>query len=39
MSKIKLITKDLGNQLIEKFEGAVTVCVLSSFVMKSGVKY
>ncbi|MDQ1002689.1 superfamily II DNA or RNA helicase/HKD family nuclease [Neobacillus niacini] len=39
MSKIQLITRDLGSHLNDKIEGAVTVCVLSSFVMKSGVKF
>nr|WP_263327092.1 DEAD/DEAH box helicase family protein [Neobacillus sp. Marseille-Q6967] len=39
MSKVQLITKELGPHLIEKIEGAFTICVLSSFVMKSGVKY
>lgn len=39
MSKVQLITRNLGNHLIEKIEGAVTICILSSFVMKSGVKY
>ncbi|MDQ1146067.1 superfamily II DNA or RNA helicase/HKD family nuclease [Bacillus sp. SORGH_AS 510] len=39
MSKIQLITSNLGSQLIEKLEGADTVCILSSFVIKSGVHY
>jgi superfamily II DNA or RNA helicase/HKD family nuclease len=39
MSNVQLITKDLGNHLIEKLQGAFTVCILSSFVMKSGVSY
>jgi superfamily II DNA or RNA helicase/HKD family nuclease len=39
MSKIQLITKDLGSHLNDKIEDADTVCVLSSFVMKSGVKF
>jgi superfamily II DNA or RNA helicase/HKD family nuclease len=39
MNKVQLITKDLGGHLIEKIEGAVTICILSSFVMKSGVSY
>lgn len=39
MSKIQLITKDLGSHLNDKIEEADTVCVLSSFVMKSGVKF
>ncbi|MDR4947195.1 DEAD/DEAH box helicase family protein [Neobacillus cucumis] len=39
MNKIQLITKELGFHLIERMEGAVTICVLSSFVMKSGVHF
>jgi superfamily II DNA or RNA helicase/HKD family nuclease len=39
MSKVKLITRDLGNHLMDKIEGAYTICVLSSFVMRSGVNY
>ncbi|MBT2728567.1 DEAD/DEAH box helicase family protein [Bacillus sp. ISL-75] len=39
MSKVQLITKNLGNHLIEKLEGANTICILASFVMKSGVDY
>jgi superfamily II DNA or RNA helicase/HKD family nuclease len=39
MNKVQLITKELGEHLIEKIEGAVTICILSSFVMKSGVNY
>lgn len=39
MSKVQLITRDFGNHLLEKMEGAFTICVLSSFVMKSGVRY
>lgn len=39
MSKVQLITRDLGNHLLKKIEGAFTICVLSSFVMKSGVNY
>lgn len=39
MSKVQLITGELGGHLIEKIEGAFTICVLSSFVMKSGVNY
>ncbi|MDR7236521.1 DEAD/DEAH box helicase family protein [Neobacillus drentensis] len=39
MSKVQLITKDLGNYLLEKLEGANTICILASFVMKSGVDF
>ncbi|SMQ78400.1 Superfamily II DNA or RNA helicase [Bacillus sp. OV166] len=39
MSKVQLLTKELGKHLIEKLEGANTICILASFVMKSGVDY
>lgn len=39
MSKVQLITNDLGSHLLEKLEGANTICILASFVMKSGVDY
>jgi superfamily II DNA or RNA helicase len=39
MSKVQLITKDLGSHLLKKLEGANTICILASFVMKSGVDY
>ncbi|MFB5195972.1 DEAD/DEAH box helicase family protein [Neobacillus sp. KR4-4] len=39
MSKIQLFTKELGVQLINNIEDAITICVLSSFVMKSGVYF
>ncbi|NWQ43317.1 DEAD/DEAH box helicase family protein [Bacillus sp. EB106-08-02-XG196] len=39
MSKVQLITRDLGSHLNDKIKGADTVCILSSFVMKSGVKF
>lgn len=39
MSKVQLITRDLGNHLIEKIENASTICILTSFVMKSGVEF
>ncbi|MEW9053064.1 MAG: hypothetical protein AB2392_18030 [Neobacillus sp.] len=39
MSKIQLITKELGVDLIDKIEDAATICILSSFVVKSGVQY
>ncbi|WP_042355663.1 DEAD/DEAH box helicase family protein [Bacillus rubiinfantis] len=38
MTKVQLITSELGDQLIEKIEKASTICILTSFVMKSGVK-
>ncbi|MGG3802676.1 DEAD/DEAH box helicase family protein [Metabacillus fastidiosus] len=37
MSNIKLITNELMTHLIEKIEQASTICILTSFVMKSGV--
>ncbi|WML53333.1 DEAD/DEAH box helicase family protein [Neobacillus sp. PS3-12] len=39
MTKVQLITQGLGNHLIEKLENASTICILTSFVMKSGVEF
>ncbi|WP_286228511.1 DEAD/DEAH box helicase family protein [Neobacillus mesonae] len=39
MTKVQLITTELGEHLIEKMESASTICVLTSFVMKSGVQF
>ncbi|GHH99765.1 phospholipase D-like domain-containing protein [Neobacillus kokaensis] len=39
MTKVQLITSELGKHLLEKMEGASTICVLTSFVMKSGVQF
>lgn len=39
MSKIKLITNDLGTHLLEHIEKASTICIITSFVMKSGVSF
>jgi superfamily II DNA or RNA helicase/HKD family nuclease len=39
MSKIKLITTDLGSHLLRQIEKAPTICILTSFVMKSGVAF
>ena len=39
MSKVKLITHQLGEHLLEQIESASTICILTSFVMKSGVDY
>lgn len=39
MSRIQLITGELGYHLIEKFEEDSTICILTSFIMKSGVHY
>ncbi|WP_226674926.1 DEAD/DEAH box helicase family protein [Mesobacillus jeotgali] len=37
MSKIELITNDLGGHLLSQIEKASIICILTSFVMKSGV--
>jgi len=39
MSKIELITNDLGSHLLRQIEKASTICILTSFVMKSGVAF
>ncbi|CEG27131.1 DEAD/DEAH box helicase family protein [Bacillus sp. B-jedd] len=39
MSNVKLITGSLGDHLLEQIDKAKTICILSSFVMKSGVTY
>ncbi|WP_066309416.1 DEAD/DEAH box helicase family protein [Bacillus sp. FJAT-29814] len=39
MSKVQLITRELGDHLIKKLEQASTICILTSFVMKSGVNF
>jgi len=39
MKKVELITRNLGKQLLEKIESASTICILTSFVMKSGVDF
>ncbi|MFD2212377.1 DEAD/DEAH box helicase family protein [Metabacillus endolithicus] len=38
MSKVELITDQLISHLLEKIEQASTICILTSFVMKSGVE-
>ena len=38
MSKVELITSQLVTHLVEKMEQASTICILTSFVMKSGVE-
>ncbi|MFV2050454.1 DEAD/DEAH box helicase family protein [Metabacillus litoralis] len=38
MSKVELITDQLISHLLEKIEHASTICILTSFVMKSGVE-
>lgn len=39
MSEVRLITHKLGEHLLEHIESASTICILTSFVMKSGVDY
>lgn len=39
MSKVELITRNLGQHLLERMESASTICILTSFVMKSGVDF
>lgn len=38
MSKVELITDQLISHLLEKMEQSSTICILTSFVMKSGVE-
>ncbi|MCM3764487.1 DEAD/DEAH box helicase family protein [Neobacillus niacini] len=39
MSKVQLITRELGDHLVKKLEEASAICILTSFVMKSGVNF
>ena len=39
MSKVQLITRKLGTHLLERISTASSICILTSFVMKSGVQY
>jgi superfamily II DNA or RNA helicase/HKD family nuclease len=39
MSKVELITEHLGNHLLKQIEVASSICILTSFVMKSGVEF
>jgi HKD family nuclease len=39
MSKVELITHHLGDHLIKQIEVASSICILTSFVMKSGVEF
>lgn len=39
MSNVRLITNNLGKQLLEHIETASSICILTAFVMKSGVEY
>lgn len=39
MSNVQLIIKEYGSHIIEKLETASTICILTSFVMKSGVDF
>lgn len=38
MSDVRLITRNLGQHLIEQINAATSICILTSFVMKSGVR-
>jgi superfamily II DNA or RNA helicase/HKD family nuclease len=39
MSNVQLIIREYGSHIIEKLETASTICILTSFVMKSGVEF
>ena len=39
MSKVELITSQLGTHLLEQIKTASSICILTSFVMKSGIQY
>ncbi|WP_160725326.1 DEAD/DEAH box helicase family protein [Bacillus sp. USDA818B3_A] len=39
MSKVELITGELGKHLLEKTEESSSICILTSFIMKSGVQF
>lgn len=39
MGNVKLITRQLGKELIEQIESATSICILTAFTMKSGVSY
>lgn len=39
MSRVQLITHQLGEHLLKQIESASTICILTSFVMKSGVHF
>ncbi|MEW9109530.1 MAG: DEAD/DEAH box helicase family protein [Cytobacillus gottheilii] len=39
MSDVQLITNQLGKYLLKQIETASTICILTSFTMKSGVEY
>jgi superfamily II DNA or RNA helicase/HKD family nuclease len=39
MSKVELITHHLGDHLLKQIEVASSICILTSFVMKSGVEF
>ncbi|CRK83020.1 DEAD/DEAH box helicase family protein [Neobacillus massiliamazoniensis] len=39
MSNVQLIVREYGSHIIEKLEKATTICILTSFVMKSGVEF
>ncbi|SIQ01601.1 Superfamily II DNA or RNA helicase [Peribacillus simplex] len=39
MSKVQLIISQLGSHLLKQIDSASSICILTSFVMKSGVQY
>lgn len=39
MSKVELITRELGNHILKQMDSASSICILTSFVMKSGVEF
>jgi HKD family nuclease len=39
MSKVLLVIREYGSHIIEKLETASTICILTSFIMKSGVEF
>ncbi|WP_053363445.1 DEAD/DEAH box helicase family protein [Bacillus sp. FJAT-27251] len=39
MTKVELVTRGLGAQLLKRMQSASTICILTSFVMKSGVDF
>ena len=39
MSKVELITRQLGKHILKQMDSASSICILTSFVMKSGVEF
>ena len=39
MSRVELITSQLGKHILKQMESASSICILTSFVMKSGVDF